>query len=366
MSEQANVDLSQNEARVLHSLIKWPDLADNEIHGRIGMKKSTFSSIKNRLKENDYYRRYFVPNFPILGFELNMIQFGELNRFSNHEERERVAGKMLREFNEDILQISENNHYYSISVSENYSEYSKNLEAFNKVFIENRFLSRDGLQVIAYPFEISRIHSFLDYESIVAKIFGFAALPYSERVSVRGGKVKKVKLTKAQRKVFMGLIKHPDETDTLIADEVGVSRNTVANAKRKFLSSELLLPRVVPNLTKLGMTHLVFQFRRFNPKISQEKRDEAVDLIRTTLNPFFFVSKNSDGYLLSAHTSLEEFEILNRELTDFYARQEYLIEDPIIGKLSLEEMNATRDYIFIDLMAKKLKFEKEKPLSMQD
>ena len=50
-------ELSQNEARVLHSLVKWPNLTDQAIHSEIGMKKSTFSSIKTRLKENGYYNR---------------------------------------------------------------------------------------------------------------------------------------------------------------------------------------------------------------------------------------------------------------------------------------------------------------------
>ncbi len=58
------IDLSQNEARVLHSLVRWPDLTDQAIHSEIGMKKSTFSSIKTRLKEQDYYSRLFIPNFP--------------------------------------------------------------------------------------------------------------------------------------------------------------------------------------------------------------------------------------------------------------------------------------------------------------
>lgn len=353
------LDLSQNEARVLHSLVKWPDLADNEIHSRIGMKKSTFSSIKNRLKEQGYFKRFYVPNFPKLGFELTMILFGQLNRFSSFEERERIAGELLRSFKEDFYQVSEANKTFHLSVSDNYSEYSKNLQKFFRVYSENRFLSKEGLENIAFPFEISRIKSFLDYESLLAKLFGFAAEAYEDRPSISNGRVKKVKLTKAQRKVLIGLIKYPDETDTLIADEVGVSRNTVANAKRKFLKKQILLPRVVPNIEKLGMKILAFTYRKFNPKISMEDRAEASELVRQTLAPHFYISKNLDGYLISAHSSFEEYNSAYDELMKYYLKKEYILDEPINFQISIPDMHLTREYEFLDLVMKKLEFDDE-------
>ena len=71
--------LSQNEARVLHSLVRWPNLSDQAIHSEIGMKKSTFSSIKARLREHDYYRRYYIPNFPLINIvSIKVYKFGDV------------------------------------------------------------------------------------------------------------------------------------------------------------------------------------------------------------------------------------------------------------------------------------------------
>jgi len=350
-------ELSQNEARVLHSLIKWPELPDNEIHGHIGMKKSTFSSIKNRLKESGYYRRYFVPNFPHLGLELSFIHFGELNRYSNFEEQDRVAGKLIRGFVEDIFQLSENNQFLAISVAENYSEYCKNFQQFYKIYMENNFLNRTGLDLIAFPFETSKMNAFLDFESLVASQFGFASVPYSDRISISHGKVEHLKLTKAHRKVMMGLVKYPDETDTLIAEEVGVSRNTVANAKERFMESEILIPRVVPNLSKLGFKILIFQYLKFNPKNSHEIREEENQMIRRCINPFFYVTKKLAGYTLSAHTSREEFEKCSLELKKFYSQTEYLLEPPTVIPIPLDTVHITRDYGFVELLGKILGFD---------
>ncbi|NDB30488.1 hypothetical protein EB151_13195, partial [archaeon] len=175
-------ELSANEARVLHSLVRWPNLSDQAIHSRINMKKSTFSSIKTRLKEQNYYDRYYVPNFPKIGFELFSVFFGKLNRYTTAEERMRVAKDLLESFVEDFYIISENNVGFNFSVSENLTEHEKNLERFFETYIINNFLSRAGMETLYYPFEISKIYSFMDYETIIAKIFGFNSEEFGNRM----------------------------------------------------------------------------------------------------------------------------------------------------------------------------------------
>ncbi|MDH5647404.1 MAG: hypothetical protein OEZ01_15450, partial [Candidatus Heimdallarchaeota archaeon] len=244
MNRQLDIELSQNEARVLHSLVKWPNLTDQAIHSQIGMKKSTFSSIKTRLKENAYYTRYFLPNFPIIGHEMMMIMFGELNRFTTYEERMRIAKDMLQSFVEDFHMSSEGNKSFSLSVTQNFTEYSKNQERFFELYQENKFLSKQGMTTVAYPFELTKLHCFMDYESLIANLFGLASQKYEERKTIPTGRVNRIKLTRAERKVLVGLVKYPEESDTLIAENIGVSRNTVANAKRKFLSKGICFPRV--------------------------------------------------------------------------------------------------------------------------
>ena len=357
-----NENLSQNEARVLHSLVKWPDASDQEIHSQILMKKSTFSSIKTRLKEQGFYKRYYIPNFPLIGFELTNIMFGELNRFTTIEERLRIAEDTLKGYKEDFLVISENNKAFNISVSQNFTEYAKNSESFFKLYSENKFLSKDGMYVKTYPFELSRVFSFLDYESLLAKLFGFQSEPYDDRMVIPTGKVKKIKLTKAERKVLVGLVQHPDETDTLIAEQVGVSRNTVANAKRKFLKKGICFPRVVPNLEKRGSKLLAFNYRKFNPKISSQDRIDAIEMVRDKLNPHFYISKNLDGFIISAHKDYESYKEAYKELDRFYNRQEYILDEPISYTFELPEMTIIKPIDFLPMIMKQLNFNPDLPL----
>ena len=358
--------LSQNEARVLHSLVKWPQETDQAIHSQINMKKSTFSSIKTRLKEQGYYQRYYIPNFPVIGFELFEIMFGQLNRFTSIEERLRIAGDTIKSFVEDFLVVSESNKAFNLSVSENFTEYAKNSEKFFKIYSENKFLSKDGMTIKTFPFEISRIYSFLDYESLLAKLFEFKSESYNDRTVIPSGHVKKIKLTKAERKVLVGLVQYPDETDTLIADEVGVSRNTVANAKRKFLKKGICFPRVVPNLEKLGFKLLVFNYRKFNPKISLENRVDATEKVRDLLAPHFYISKNLDGFMISAHRDFESYNSAYDELMKYYMRHEYILDEPTTYTMSIPDMVEIKPINFLPMVLKKLGFDPNIPLTEQN
>ena len=135
-----NIELSLNEASVLHSLIKWPNLSDQNVHMAIQMKKSTFSSIKTRLSDQGFFKRVYIPNFPRLGFEMLSVMHGELNRFSTFDERMRIAGDVLQDFTEDFQYISEANQAFNLSVAIRYTDYWKNIEKFMHIYQLNNYL----------------------------------------------------------------------------------------------------------------------------------------------------------------------------------------------------------------------------------
>ncbi len=294
-----------------------------------------------------------------------MVMFGNLNQFTTFDERMRIAGDTVKSFTEDFQVLSEANQAYNLSVSQNYTEYSKNLAKFIHLYSENKFLTKKGMSVVAYPFEISRIHSFLDYEALLAKLFGFASEPYPAESIIPTNKVSKVKLTRAERKVLAGLVKYPDDTDTLIAEEVGVSRNTVANAKRKFLKKGICFPRVIPNINKLDLKTIVFSHKRFNPRITTAQRKEAIEMTRKLLSPHFFVSKDLDGFVISSHANNKEFEEVNSQMMEFYNKTEYFIEDPISFKMDATKVNTIKDLDFLPITIKILGFDPEIPIKDQ-
>ncbi|MCH8907135.1 MAG: hypothetical protein IH840_08610 [Candidatus Heimdallarchaeota archaeon] len=359
----ATFELSQNEARVLHSLIKWPDLSDQAIHSKINMKKSTFSSIKTRLKESGYYDKYYVPNFPIIGFELFFTMFGQLNRFTTIEERMRIAKDMLEGFVEDFYVQSESNNAFNLAISANYTEYMKNYQLFINLYTEQKFLGKNGMAVVVYPFEMSTIHSFMDFEGISSQLFGFSSDNGTQKKSIPHGKQNQVKLTRAEKKVLAGLVKFPEESDTLIAEHIQVSRNTVANAKRKFLSKGICFPRVVPNLQKLGIRLINYSSFKFNSRLTNEDIKTIGKVIQEIMSPYFFINKRLEGFFISAHIDLADYKKKNEELMTFYTKNEMIAEDPVDLQLNIDNMMIIKNFDFLPMILKVLGFDNGKPIS---
>ena len=85
--------LSTNERVVLLGLIKFPDLNDRQITEKVGLKLSTFTAIKNRLKKNDYFQTVRHPNMSILGSELMFVLFANLSVTPNEKNKEQFVEK---------------------------------------------------------------------------------------------------------------------------------------------------------------------------------------------------------------------------------------------------------------------------------
>ena len=59
--KNTSIPLKINEQKVLYGLIAFPSRKDTEICQILGMRKSTFSTIKSRLEEHKLYHRIMMP-----------------------------------------------------------------------------------------------------------------------------------------------------------------------------------------------------------------------------------------------------------------------------------------------------------------
>ncbi|MHA2250524.1 MAG: hypothetical protein ACXAD7_09180 [Candidatus Kariarchaeaceae archaeon] len=338
--------LSQNEARILYSLVKWPHLSDQDMFRKIGMKRSTYQGIKSKLKQNEYYINYNVPDFPKIGFELLSLMFTKFHRSCPTTDPL---------FQDDFFCFNENNQYFRFSIAENLTQISINHEKLVKTYSRENLLENNELTLLTYPFATSRVYSFFDYEALLAKYFGYASEPYLFKKTISSSE--KIKLSKAEKKVLTGLIKYPDEPNTSIATKIHVSRSTVVKAKQKFMKKGICLPRNIPDLRKLGFNVLVFSYFKFNPALTVVHRNDASELIRLLLTPFFYISNNLNAIVISAHTSFEQFEMSNDDLLLYYEKCKYILEEPLSIPISLHSMEIKNNINFYNPTSKILETE---------
>ena len=133
-------ELSKNEQAVLYNLVKHPDQSDREIYTRIGMKQSTYSTLKKKLRREGYFHTAYTPIFQHLGCELLVLWYVTLNRKTKTENRLAITREHLLNASEIFTIVSESNQAVLLSVSKNIADHVKVSDSVVQLYEENEFL----------------------------------------------------------------------------------------------------------------------------------------------------------------------------------------------------------------------------------
>lgn len=66
--------LKANEKRVLQILVENQDYTFREIAKRVGLNEVSVRRLHNKLKQEGVFRNINIPNFPLLGYRIMMVQ----------------------------------------------------------------------------------------------------------------------------------------------------------------------------------------------------------------------------------------------------------------------------------------------------
>ena len=69
--------------------------------------------------------------------------------------------------------------------------------------------------------------------------------------------------------------------------------------------------------------------------------------------------------MVSAHSSMDEFNKSYDELMSYYMKHEFIIDEPISYQMNIPSMNTTKELNFLPITLKVLGFDPSLPLSEQ-
>ncbi len=349
------VNLSENEKLTLYGLVKYPHLQDKYTCDILGLKYSTFSNIKNKLKEQGVYFTVNLPNFPKIGLEFLAVYYGFLNRATTIEQRLRITKKYLESFAEDIYIVSESNQAFNISVARNFTDYEKNNEVFNKVYRKNNFFTEKGFEHVFFPFEISVLNKFFDYAPLLSRVFDIHVDDDdTNKVDLLPTPKEEPSFSMVEKKVIQGLVDYPDLTNTALAEKINVSRNTISKLKAEFLEQRLIIPKNIPNLAKLGFEILMFSHRQYNPVISIFDQEKALKVVNEVMTPFVFINKQLEGIVISAFRDYNEFQSLYSKVHNYYTEENIILREPFVMLLSIPNITIIKNLTFSAIVKKAL------------
>ncbi len=368
---EEQVNLKVNEQKVLYGLIAFPSQKDTDICQKLGMRKSTFSTIKTRLEEQELFRRVMLPGFPRINAELFVILSARM-ALSNqdNEERLEMLSDVFNLFREDVFVIGESENLIVFSISKNFTNYDLNLQTLRQTGIKNKIFLRTGLNYQILPFETTRFERFFSYGPLINRLFNLQLddkdadidnLIYEEQLSkLRGSNAKMIyEFSNTERKVFQGLLEHPDDSNRELAENIGVSKNTLASMKKNFLSENVIFPRVVPDLLKLGIKLLVFFFGQFDPDSTSGERQLGINKCDDQFKPILLAVKDSEFYILYAVTSFEEYHSSSTKVMTYFSEKKLIAPNYNTVIFSLPHARIIKEHEYLPLVDKLIPYTKK-------
>ena len=112
------VELTKKEKLMLYGLAKYPQLTDKELSEKLGLKHSTITSIRHRLKENEYLRKLIIPKLQSMGCEMLVAIYTNFSPLIPLLERIEITGKTIEVFDEIFFSVGEQDKGFSLSLSQ--------------------------------------------------------------------------------------------------------------------------------------------------------------------------------------------------------------------------------------------------------
>jgi len=336
-------------------MVRYPDSSDQDIYERIKMKQSTYSTIKKKLREEGYYHDTYTPILQHLGCELFVLWYVTLNRKTRTEDRLALTRDSLLAATDVFTMVSESNQAIILSISKNIADFVKTSDRLVQLYEKHDFL--ESIHYVQFPFDVSAVFSFFDFAPLLNRIFQIEPIEdsigdvdiTSDRVQC---KVKHVQMNELEKKVYLGLIKYPEMSDSVLSEKLDCSRQVLTRIRYRFLEDKLIKKKKIVNLEKLGFKILSLVHTKYNPLKPLRERQKCVQNTMTLYTPIFSVARYPESVMLVAFRNFEEYKNLHNEYVTFCAERDIIRGDPVTLNLSIPRIHEIKWLVYEPMVRK--------------
>ena len=345
------VELTRNEKLMLYGLVKFPDLPDKQLSEKLGLKHSTITSIRHRLKDGEYLRKLIIPKLQSMGCEMLVVIYTHFSPLIPLQERIDITGKTIEVFDEIFLSVGEQDKGFSLSLSEDYATIGRINDIRTQTFGGRGLLEEENPNTVVFPFEISKIYRFFDFAPLLKSSFNLDFTEETEIEIIKFGTAEEITFSDTEKNAYCMLVSYPELSDSAIGGELGVSRHTISRFRRKFAENNLMTKIILPNFVKLGFEILTFNHIRFDPrKPPNMDNDEAAALMSDSA--VFFASRRFEAVMISIYKDYDDYKSDMMRIMQVLKENQWNAEDPITRTYSLSSMIFIKDFKFAPFASK--------------
>ncbi len=350
----ARKKLTPNERIVFYNLVKYPNVSDRAVAEKSGAKISTVTAIKNRLKEQNYFKKLKTPCVYNLGYELFNASIWNMNPVSLKDSLLQDIRNHLNPTH-SIAGIS-GNKMYMLNFGLNYTESHELTNKLDRIYWNNGLIDKmDDRCTKLLPFEGASIFSYFDDTPLLGKILGLEDNYWPEIITPETPA--ELKLSKLERKVFHALVENPEWPDTHIANAYDVTRQVVAKLKKRWEKQGMLKTSRSINLERLGMEIMEFTFVKIDMSQGQDKVVKALINPLKEVAPLFSMLSGYDLFYTTAHADYSSYQQTRFEFMRKLRKSGLYSEAPHTTVISLNNSKMRYDEIPLKSVRKLLNIE---------
>jgi hypothetical protein len=156
--------LTKNERTVLHGLVMHPTLNDRKLAERTGVKHSTITAIRRRLRDEEYFRTVRIPSMNSLGCELSVVGYGRFSPSASDGLKARFVSTMKKENRGLYHFLLSPDFYFHLSTARDYTSLRKWTDVVEHEFSDTKLFSpRNSRTTVIFPNELTKQFRFFNY-----------------------------------------------------------------------------------------------------------------------------------------------------------------------------------------------------------
>lgn len=293
-----SLKLNINHKKILVGLCHFGGLiSESDIAQQMNIKRSTFSTIKQRLHQNDLINEINLLNFYAQGGSLLSIVLSKIIGGVQMEDRIESVKEILSNSNNILQTQSETDFSKVLTISKNFSDFLKtqvNIEENFSSFLQNR-------EHIHFPLENSKIYRFKNFSYSLAYEWKLDGLPVLNEPFIPNTKIS-INYSELAWDIFHSFLKYPSLSITELAEKLERPENTIRKYRKIFHSDKMIFPIYIPNLISLGFK-LELSGLITLEKNNEKQIDLTIDYLRNNLFPKDLIQSYNFIYFSSVFTS---------------------------------------------------------------
>ncbi len=318
---------TDNERATLYGLVRYPTLNDRELADRVDGKLSTVTAIRRRLFDSGILTDVTIPMMDRLGAEILVVGYGPLNP-SDKKAHEDMAKRVYETNSGTFLMGDAMDYGFFVGCASNYTDVKSDLDGLNQ-FLSHAGLGNEPWSYALFPFAVSKILNCFDFSASLSDLLSLESKP--EKVSMEFRRPALAELSQKEKSVLCGLVTNPGMTDFDLATKVDVSRQAIADMRRRFTEEGLIKNLRVPNLQKIGCELVSLTHCQFNPRSQFSDRRDGIRLMLEQSPHLFAVSGNFENIMMHSHQSYSHLDDVKKRLLSYYKMHDFIRGEPKVS-----------------------------------